>query len=64
MAEEERDWYFLVRLLGRPFSFHKGGEYEDKSKGNPRALLPIGVFLVIFLGAGILSGDFYTCLPL
>ena len=33
---------------------------RDKSKGNPRALLPIGVFLVIFLGAGILSGDFYT----
>ena len=27
-AGEERDWYFLVRLLGRPFSFHKGGEYE------------------------------------
>ena len=33
---------------------------RDRSKGNPRALLPIGVFLVIFLGAGILSGDFYT----
>ena len=33
---------------------------RDKNNGNPWALLPIGVFLIIFLGAGILSGDFYT----
>ena len=33
---------------------------RDKNNGNPWALLPIGVFLAIFLGAGILSGDFYT----
>lgn len=33
----------------------------DKQKtGNPVALLPIGVFLVIFIGAGILFKDFYT----
>lgn len=32
----------------------------NKEKGNPRALLPIGVFLVIFLGAGCITGDFYS----
>lgn len=29
-------------------------------KGSALALLPIGVFLLIFLGAGILTGDFYA----
>ena len=29
-------------------------------RGNGAALLPIGVFLVIFLGAGIVTGDFYA----
>lgn len=29
-------------------------------KGRASALLPIGVFLVIFLGAGIVTGDFYA----
>ena len=29
-------------------------------RGNGAALLPIGVFLVIFLGSGILTGDFYA----
>ncbi|MGN0400578.1 MAG: Na+/H+ antiporter NhaC family protein [Blautia sp.] len=29
-------------------------------KGNPWALLPIGVFLIIFIGAGILFHDFYS----
>lgn len=29
------------------------------SKGNPLALLPIGVFLVLFVGSGIITGDFY-----
>lgn len=29
-------------------------------QGNPWALLPIGVFLVIFLGFGIVTGDFYS----
>lgn len=28
--------------------------------GNAAALLPIGVFLVIFLGSGIVTGDFYA----
>ncbi len=31
-----------------------------KQQGNAVALLPIGVFLVIFLGAGLISGDFYA----
>lgn len=31
-----------------------------KNKGRAIALLPIGVFLVIFLGAGIVMGDFYA----
>ena len=31
-----------------------------EKKGNPAALLPIGVFLVLFLGAGILFNDFYA----
>ena len=29
-------------------------------RGNGAALLPIGVFLLIFLGSGILTGDFYA----
>ncbi len=33
---------------------------SNKRKGNPWALLSIGVFLIIFLGAGILTGDFNT----
>lgn len=32
---------------------------EAKQKGNIFALLPIGVFLILFLGAGILYGNFY-----
>lgn len=33
---------------------------ENESRGNAAALLPIGVFLVIFLGAGIVFNDFYA----
>lgn len=29
-------------------------------KANPVALLPIGIFLIIFLGSGIITGDFYA----
>ncbi len=32
----------------------------NNKKGNPAALLPIGVFLVLFIGTGILFRDFYT----
>ena len=32
----------------------------EKNKGRAVALLPIGVFLIIFLGEGIVTGDFYT----
>ncbi|MGL5347073.1 MAG: Na+/H+ antiporter NhaC family protein [Peptostreptococcaceae bacterium] len=28
-------------------------------KGNPLALLPLGVFLLLFVGSGIITGDFY-----
>lgn len=31
-----------------------------QKEGNALALLPIGVFLVIFLGSGIVTGDFYA----
>lgn len=31
-----------------------------ENKGRAAALLPIGVFLVIFLGSGIVTGDFYS----
>lgn len=33
---------------------------ENQIKGKASALLPIGVFLVIFLGAGIVFNDFYA----
>ena len=29
------------------------------NKGNPLALLPLGVFLVLFVGSGLITGDFY-----
>lgn len=32
----------------------------EKNKGKAIALLPIGIFLVIFLGSGIITGDFYA----
>ncbi|MGL5694267.1 MAG: Na+/H+ antiporter NhaC family protein [Peptostreptococcaceae bacterium] len=32
---------------------------KNISKGNPFALLPIVVFLVLFVGSGIITGDFY-----
>ena len=31
-----------------------------ENKGRASALLPIVVFLVIFLGSGIVTGDFYS----
>ncbi len=33
---------------------------QEMKKGNVLALLPIGAFLVIFLGSGIITGDFYA----
>ena len=36
----------------------ESANYERK--GRAIALLPIGVFLVIFLGSGIITGDFYA----
>ena len=33
---------------------------QNMEKGRAVALLPIGVFLIIFLGSGIITGDFYA----
>ena len=33
---------------------------SKNEKGRAIALLPIGIFLLIFLGSGILTGDFYA----
>ena len=33
---------------------------KKKENGRARALIPIGIFLVIFLGAGIIFEDFYA----
>lgn len=30
-----------------------------KDKGSPWALLPLGLFLVLFVGSGVITGDFY-----
>ncbi|MEW8960575.1 MULTISPECIES: Na+/H+ antiporter NhaC family protein [Paraclostridium] len=32
---------------------------KEVKRGNPLALLPLGVFLVLFVGSGIITGDFY-----
>lgn len=32
---------------------------NEIKKGNPLALLPLGVFLLLFVGSGIITGDFY-----
>lgn len=32
---------------------------NERKTGNASALLPLGVFLVLFIGSGIISGDFY-----
>ena len=32
---------------------------KEINKGNPIALLPLGIFLVLFVGSGIITGDFY-----
>lgn len=38
----------------------KGIILMKKEKGNPWALLPIGVFLAVFIGSGIIFKDFYA----
>ena len=41
--------------------FCERGKMENKNNsGRLSALLPIGVFLLIFLGAGIVFNDFYA----
>ena len=42
------------------FKFKKGNDMNDTvTKGNAAALLPIGVFLLIFLGAGENAPDWH-----
>ncbi len=36
---------------------------KEKKKGGIIALLPIGIFLVLYLGIGIATGDFYDTMP-
>ncbi len=49
---------FIYKKEGRQ---KKGNNMNNTvTKGNAAALLPIGVFLLIFLGAGIIFGDFYA----
>jgi Na+/H+ antiporter NhaC len=31
----------------------------NKATGNPAALLPLGIFLTLFVGSGVITGDFY-----
>ena len=35
-------------------------QQNSPKKGSAWALLPIAVFLIIFLGSGIITGDFYA----
>ena len=53
----------LYRCVRHPFSAMEREKImtsEKQIKGKASALLPIGVFLVIFLGAGIVFNDFYA----
>ena len=53
----------LHRCVRHPFSAMEREKImtsEKQIKGKASALLPIGVFLVIFLGAGIVFNDFYA----
>ena len=53
----------LYRCVRHPFSAMERKKImtsEKQIKGKASALLPIGVFLVIFLGAGIIFNDFYA----
>jgi len=47
--------------------YREGSKVDSKkengmgiNRGNPGALLPIGIFLVIFIGMGCVTGDFYS----
>ena len=59
MTEDERDAAKRAAPL-LPYHLPRGNKMENKNKSGGRAvaLLPIGIFLVIFLGAGIIFEDF------
>ena len=54
----------MRRMLAQhPFSAIERKKFmcgENQIKGKASALLPIGIFLVIFLGSGIVFNDFYA----
>ncbi len=52
-------WLREKRCTGKGEAMEKKNETEIR-KGKASALLPIGVFLVIFLGAGVVFQDFYA----
>ncbi len=39
--------------------YRSGVQLLSKGKGNPLALLPLGIFLALFVGSGVVTGDFY-----
>lgn len=49
----ERRGFFYVNWKERVFTM------STNKKGNPWALIPFAVFLVLFIGSGIVTGDFY-----
>ncbi|MBM7553598.1 Na+/H+ antiporter NhaC family protein [Thalassobacillus pellis] len=32
---------------------------QELNKGNPLALIPFGIFILLFIGSGVITGDFY-----
>ncbi len=53
-----RDLFLSIRR--GPFLLRKQEVLRmEQQKGNGWALLPLGVFLVLFVGSGIITGDFY-----
>ena len=58
MSHPRFRFIYIYKKEGRQ---KKGNNMNNTvTKGNAAALLPIGVFLLIFLGAGIIFGDFYA----
>lgn len=49
--------YLTIKVI---LYFFKGEEEILKNKGNGLALLPLGVFLLVYLGSSIMAKDFYA----
>lgn len=51
----------MVQYILKMHERHRRKALKDvQKKGNPIALLPIGIFLVIFIGSGIVTSNFYS----